>query len=272
MHHVAHLIRPSTREWLMAQRGVLDGKVAMVTGGASGIGRSTAERMASAGAAVVVTDLDADGAERTAKEITARGGVAVSCHVDVTDPGMAAAAVDLADREFGRVDALSCNAGLASFPVRALDADPAEFSRIFDVNVKGVWLCVRAAVPALRRAGGGTITITGSVMGERARPGFGAYASSKAAANHLARVLALELAADDIRVNCLAPVATDTPMLPYFLGSEDPDRARAAFVAGIPLGRLARPEDIADAAVFLASDNARFLTGVVLPVDGGRAI
>ena len=124
----------------------------------------------------------------------------------------------------------------------------------------------------MRRAGGGAITITGSVMGKRARPGFGAYAASKAAANHLARVLALELAADGIRVNGLAPVATDTPMLASFLGPDDPERSRAAFIAGIPLGRLAQPEDIADAALFLVSAAARFLTGVVLPVDGGRAI
>ncbi|MHA6784078.1 SDR family oxidoreductase [Pseudonocardia saturnea] len=251
---------------------VLRGRVAMVTGGASGIGRATARRFAAAGASVVVADLDADGAERVAKELLDLGGGAVAAHVDVTDADLLGAAVALAESEFGRLDVLSCNAGLASNPVPAMDSDPDQFSRIFDVNVKGVWLCVRAAVPAMRRAGGGAITVTGSVMGERARPGFGAYAASKAAANHLAKVLALELAPDGIRVNCLAPVATDTPMLASFLGPDDPEKARAAFVAGIPLGRLAQPEDIADAALFLVSDAAQFLTGVVLPVDGGRAI
>lgn len=251
---------------------ILRGKVAVVTGGASGIGRAAAERFAAAGAAVVVADLDADAAKRTAEELVARGGAAAPCHVDVTDAGQAASAISVAEAEFGRLDILFCNAGLASYPVPALDADPDEFSRIFEVNVKGVWLCVRAAVPAMRRAGGGAITITGSIMGERARPGFGAYAPSKAAANHLAKVLALELAPDAIRVNCLAPVATDTPMLPHFLGQDDPERTRAAFIAGIPLGRLAQPEDVADAALFLSCDAARFLTGVVLPVDGGRAI
>ena len=114
--------------------------------------------------------------------------------------------------------------------------------------------------------------ITGSVMGERARPGFSAYAPSKAAANHMARILALELAADQIRVNAVAPVATNTAMLPLFLGPEQPEQAREAFIAGIPLGRLAEPADVADAIVFLASDAARFITGVVLPVDGGRSI
>lgn len=250
---------------------VLHGRVAMVTGGASGIGRATAQRFAAAGASVVIADRDADGAERVAKELGG-AGAALGCAVDVTDAAQLAAAVERAEAEFGKLDTLACNAGLASNPVPAMDADPDEFDRIFDVNVKGAWLCVRAAVPALRRAGGGAISITGSVMGERARPGFGAYAASKAAVNHLAKVLALELAADGIRVNCLAPVATDTPMLPSFLGPDDPEKARAAFIAGIPLGRLAQPDDIADAALFLASDAARFLTGVVLPVDGGRAI
>jgi 3-oxoacyl-[acyl-carrier protein] reductase len=196
----------------------------------------------------------------------------VAAAVDVTDPATVDGAVELAEVTFGRLDIVSCNAGLAGYPVPAVEADPDEFDRIFAVNVKGVWNCARSAVPALRRAGGGSITIVGSVMGERTRPDFGAYASSKAAANHLARTLALELAADHIRVNALAPVATDTPMLAKFLGSDDPERAREAFIAGIPLGRLAEPDDIADAAVFLASDAARFITGVVLPVDGGRSI
>ncbi len=246
----------------------LHGKVALVTGGASGIGRSTARRLADAGAAVLIADRDLDGAEAVAKALE-RG---VAARVDVTDEATVAAAVARAESEFGRLDLLSCNAGLAGYPAPALEADPDEFDRIFAVNVKGVWNCVRAAVPALRRAGGGAITVVGSVMGERARPGFGAYAASKAAVNHLAKVLALELAADGIRVNALAPVATDTAMLPQFLGPDDPERARAAFIAGIPLGRLAQPEDIADAAVFLSSDAARFITGVVLPVDGGRSI
>ena len=248
---------------------ILQGKVALVTGGASGIGRATAARFVAEGAKVVVADRNLDGAELVAKELE---GSAVAAGVDVTDAAGIAAAVALAESTFGRLDVLSCNAGFTGYPTPAVDADPDEFDRIFAVNVKGVWLCARGAIPALRRAGGGAITITGSVMGERARPNFGAYASSKAAVNHLARVLALELAADGIRVNALAPVATDTPMLPQFLGRDDPEKARAAFVAGIPLGRLAEADDIADAAVFLASDAARFLTGVVLPVDGGRSI
>ena len=251
---------------------LLKGKVALVTGGASGMGRVTAARFVAQGASVVVADRNADGAEQVAKELAREGGAAVAAAVDVTVPATIDAAVELAETTFGRLDTVSSNAGLAGYPTPAVEADPDEFDRIFAVNVKGVWNCARSAVPALRRAGGGSITIVGSVMGERARPGFGAYASSKAAANHLARTLALELAADQIRVNALAPVATDTPMLGMFLGTGDPEKARAAFIAGIPLGRLAEAGDIADAAVFFASDAARFITGVVLPVDGGRSI
>jgi 3-oxoacyl-[acyl-carrier protein] reductase len=246
----------------------LQDKVAIVTGGASGIGRATAVAFAAAGASVVVTDLDGEGAAAVAKEL---GDGARSAQVDVTDAEASAAAVALAEQEFGRLDILSCNAGFTGFPTQTMEAEEAEFDRIFRINVKGVWLGVRAAVPALRRSGGGAITIVGSIMGERTRPGFGAYASSKAAVNHLARTLALELA-PDIRVNCLAPVATDTAMLPQFLGPEDPEGARERFIGSIPLGRLGQPEDIANAAVYLSSDAAAFLTGVVLPVDGGRSV
>ncbi|MCD2190307.1 SDR family oxidoreductase [Actinomycetospora soli] len=246
----------------------LQDKVAIVTGGASGIGRATAVAFAAAGASVVVTDLDGEGAAAVAQEL---GANARSAQVDVTDAEASAAAVALAEQEFGRLDVLSCNAGFTGYPVPTMEQEEDEFDRIFRINVKGVWLGVRAAVPALRRSGGGAITIVGSIMGERTRPGFGGYASSKAAVNHLSRTLALELA-PDIRVNCLAPVATDTAMLPQFLGPEDPEGARERFIGSIPLGRLGQPEDIANAAVYLSSDAAAFLTGVVLPVDGGRSV
>lgn len=253
-------------------RALLDGRTAIVTGGGSGIGRRTAELFGAEGAAVVVADRDPGSGKATAGAISGAGGRALAVTTDVTDADQVAALVQAAEEAFGPVSVLSCNAGLAGYPRRAEDADVDEFDRIFSVNVRGVWLCCRAVAPSMRRAGGGSIVVTGSVMGERARPGFGAYAASKAAVNHLSKVLALEWAADGIRVNCLAPVATDTAMLPQFLGPDDPERARAAFIAGIPLGRLAQPDDVAQSALFLVSDAARFLTGVVLPVDGGRSI
>lgn len=250
----------------------LTGKVALVTGGASGIGRATVLSLAQAGAGVVVADLDADGAGALAEEVVSGGGRAVSVAVDVTRVADTERMVAVAEEELGRLDALVCNAGLARYPRPASELDEEEFDQIYAVNVKGPWLSTRAAAPALRRTGGGAVTITGSVMGERTRPGFSAYASSKAAANHLARTLALELAPDGIRVNAVAPVATDTPMLPQFLGLEDPEGARERFIGGIPLGRLAEPEDVAAAITWLSSDAAGFVTGVVLPVDGGRSI
>jgi 3-oxoacyl-[acyl-carrier protein] reductase len=250
----------------------LSGKAAIVTGGASGIGRATATRLAGCGAAVVVADLDAELASIVAKHIIEAGGTAFSVEVDVTSAASVSAMAAIAEEQFGRVDIVSCNAGYTHRPQGFLELDEAAFTRTFDVNVKGAWLSTRAVVPALRRAGGGAITITGSVMGERTRPGFSAYAPSKAAANHLARTLALELAGDAIRVNAVAPVATETPMLARFLGLDDPEGARARFIASIPLGRLAQPQDIADAIAFLSSDEARFITGVVLPIDGGRSV
>ncbi|MDQ4115290.1 MAG: SDR family oxidoreductase [Actinomycetota bacterium] len=250
----------------------LSGRAAIVTGGASGIGRATVDRLVDAGASVVIADLDQAGAEQAAKEVKSRGGEAVAVRVDVTSADDAQAMVAVAESSFGRLDVLSCNAGWAHYPKKAVELDLSDFDRAYQVNVRGVWLSARAAAPLMTRTGGGSIIVTGSVMGERARPGFAAYASSKAAANHLARTLALEFAPDGIRVNAVAPVATDTPMLSQFLGLDDPEGARDRFVAGIPLGRLADPMDIASATAFLASDAAAFITGVVLPVDGGRSI
>ncbi|MBT0567793.1 SDR family oxidoreductase [Williamsia sp. CHRR-6] len=249
----------------------LTGRVAVVTGGASGIGRAAVEQLARTGASVVIADLDEVAAKDAAQQVV-DPDLALAVHCDVADADSVQSAVDSAVDTFGRLDILVANAGITHLPTPALDLDEEQFARVFDVNVKGVWLCARAAVPAMRAGGaGGSIVITGSVMGERTRRGFSAYAPSKAAANHLARTLAIELA-PDIRVNAVAPVATDTPMLPSFLGPDDPAAARERFIAGIPLGRLATPADIAEGIVFLASDAARFITGSVLPVDGGRAL
>lgn len=253
----------------MITGALADGGV-IVTGGASGIGYAVAARFSSVGVPVLIADIDGDRAVRAAKELAGYGAVVLGCWADVTDPVGLTDAVRLAESEFGSLTTAALNAGITSYSADVMDADPDEFDRIMAVNVKGVWLGARAVVPALRRAGGGSIIITGSAMGVRARAGFGAYAASKAAANHLARVLATELAADNIRVNALAPLAVETPMLPKFLGQDDSGQAREAFLAGVPMRRLATAADVADAAFFLCSDAARFLTGVVLPIDGGR--
>lgn len=260
--------------WKREERRVagLAGKVAVVTGGASGIGRASAERFAAEGARVVVADRNGELAEKVAATIAERGGEASAVAVDVTRTAEVQAMVAAAEQRYGGLDVLFNNAGVPTHP-RPVEATTEEdWDLAMAVNAKGVFLGCRAAVPALRRRGGGSIIITSSIMGLRARPGFTAYAASKAAVIQLARTLALELAPDGIRVNCLAPVATDTPMLSAFIGDADPDEGRRAFVAGIPLGRLAAPTDVAAAAVFLASDESSFITGAVIPVDGGRGI
>lgn len=251
----------------------LANKVAIVTGGGSGMGRATSLRFAQLGASVVVSDLDGAKAESVAKEIAEEGGKAVSIQADVTSAADNQAAVDLAVSTYGGLDVLVANAGMAHDPTPFDELDEARFQKVFQVNVLGPWLGARAAAPELRKRGGGSIIIVGSIMGERARPGFAAYAPSKAASNHLAKVLSLELASDQIRVNCLAPVATDTPMLASFIGAKNNyEEGKARFISTIPLGRLATAEDVAEAAVYFASDEAAFLTGVVLPIDGGRGI
>ena len=244
----------------------------MVTGAASGIGRVSAERFAAEGARVVVADRDAAGAEGVAAAITGNGGEATHVRCDVTRDDDARAMVEAAVGRYGGLDVLFNNAGFTNPPHGVEETTEEELDRAMAVNVKGVFLCSRAAVPKMREGGGGSILVTASIMGVRARPGFTAYAASKAAAIHLARTLAVELAGDNIRVNCLAPVATDTPMLGTFIGDRDPEEGRAAFVSTIPLGRLAAPADVASAALYLASDEAAYLTGVDLPVDGGRGI
>lgn len=251
--------------------GRLKGKVAAVTGAASGIGRASAERFAAEGARVVVADLDADRAEKAARAIAENGGEATRVRCDVTWAEDAKTMVEAAVERYGKLDILFNKAGFTNPPCPVEETTEEDLDLALAVNVKGVFLCSQAAVPALRD-GGGSIIVTTSIMGVRARPGFTAYAASKAAAIHLARTLALELAEDGIRVNCLAPVATDTPMLGTFVGDRDPEEGRAAFISTIPLGRLAQPADVASAALYLASDESAFITGTVLPVDGGRGI
>lgn len=255
----------------VGREGRLAGKVAVVTGAASGIGRASAERFAAEGARVVVADLDESGADKTAAVIAQNGGEATPVRCDVTRADDARAMVEAAVGRYGGLDILFNNAGFTNPPHPIEETTEEEMDRALTVNVKGVFLCSQAAIPAMRERGG-SIVVTASIMGERTRPGFTAYASSKAAAIHLARTLAMELAGDNIRVNCLAPVATDTPMLDTFIGDRDPEEGRSAFISTIPLGRLATPQDVASAALYLASDEAAYITGTVLPVDGGRSI
>jgi 3-oxoacyl-[acyl-carrier protein] reductase len=181
-----------------------------------------------------------------------------------------AAAIAATKKAFGKLDILVNNAGISHVNKPVMDIDEAEFDRVFAVNVKGLFLFSQAAVPEFRGNGGGVIINIGSTAGLRPRPGLSAYNATKGAVHNLTKTLAVELAPDKIRVCAIAPVATDTPLLPTFLGNAEGQREK--FIATVPLGRLALPKDIANVALFLASDEAEFVTGNIVEVDGGRCV
>jgi 3-oxoacyl-[acyl-carrier protein] reductase len=247
----------------------LNGKVAIVTGAASGFGAETARLYAKEGAKVVIADLNIAGAEKVAAEI---GTAAAAIKCDVSQRADVDAAVNLAINKFGSVDIVVNNAGFTHKNQPFLNVDEATFDRCFDVNVKAIYHMINAVVPMMRAKKSGCIINVGSTAGIRPRPGLSWYNASKGAANLLSKSLAVELAPDNIRVNVICPVMGDTGMLGDFMGVPDTPENRAKFIATIPMGRLSTPRDIANAAVFLASEEASFLTGVELPVDGGRTV
>jgi 3-oxoacyl-[acyl-carrier protein] reductase len=243
-------------------------KVAIVTGAGSGLGKCMAETYAREGARVAVLDINEDAARAVARGI---GNAASAVRCDVTNAADIAAAVKTTRDAFGGVDILVNNAGVTHRNKPVLEIDEAEFEWVFAVNVKGVFLFSQAVIPAMRAQGGGVIINIGSTAGLRPRPGLSAYNATKGAVHLLSKTLAVELAPDKIRVCTIAPVATETPLLPTFLGEDTPER-REKFVSTVPLGRLAQPQDIANAALFLASDEAAFITGSIMEVDGGRCV
>jgi 3-oxoacyl-[acyl-carrier protein] reductase len=243
-------------------------KTALVTGAARGFGLGIAETFAREGARVVVLDINEAAARKVADGI-GESAVAVSC--DVSNAADVQRAAIEAITALGRLDILVNNAGTSHRNRPMLEVEEAEFDRVFAVNVKSIYLLARAVVPHFRQAGGGVILNIGSTAGIRPRPGLAWYNASKGAVNLLSKSMAVELAPDRIRVNALAPVAGDTPLLATFMGEDTPER-RAAFRATIPWGRLSTPQDIANAALFLCSDEAEMVTGAVLEVDGGRCI
>ncbi|MEO8135549.1 MAG: SDR family oxidoreductase [Betaproteobacteria bacterium] len=249
----------------------LKDKVAIVTGAGSGFGEGIAKRYAAEGCKVVVNDLSRDGATRVAAEITDRGDAAQVCLGDVSKDADVAALVRFAETAYGRLDIVVNNAGISHRNQPLLDVSEEEFDRIFQVNVKSLYLTARHAVPVFRRLGGGCFVNIASTAGVRPRPGLVWYNGSKGAVIAISKGMAVELAPGKIRVNCINPVAGETPLLATFMGEDTPAK-RAQFVASIPLGRLSQPRDIANAALFLASDDADFITGVCLEVDGGRCV
>jgi 3-oxoacyl-[acyl-carrier protein] reductase len=245
----------------------LEGKTALVTGAGSGIGKCIAETYAREGAWVVLADVNLEAAKSAALAI---GNNAIAVRCDVTKRSDIDAAINETLSAFGGLDILVNNAGATHVNKPFLEIDEADYDRIFAVNVKGIFQFCQAIVPHYRRQKSGAIINIGSTAGIRPRPGLSAYNATKGAVHLLTKSLAVELAPDNIRVCAIAPVATDTPLLPSFLGPAEGQREK--FVASVPLGRLAKPQDIANAALFLASADADFVTGNIVEVDGGRAV
>ncbi len=248
----------------------LSGKIAIVTGAASGFGEGIAHRFADEGAHVVVADIDEAGARRVAASIGPESR-AVAIGGDVSKGDDVQAIVARAQSAFGGLDIVVNNAGTTHRNQSMLDVDEATFDRVYDVNVKSIYWMARAAVPVLRAQGrGGSIINIGSTAGIRPRPGLVWYNGSKAAVNIISQCMATELARDNIRVNSVCPVIGATALLEQFMGMPDTEENRAKFLATIPLGRMSTPADIANACVWLAEDQTSFITGILLPVDGGR--
>ena len=244
--------------------GDVRGKAAIVTGGANGIGREISSQLAAAGTAVLVADRDGAEAEAVVAEIAATGGRAVGREVDVRDPAGCEALVAFAREVFGRLDALVTSAGIArSRPFLRTSLEL--WQETLDVNLTGTFLCCQAAAPAMIAAGGGRIITMSSVSGERGGTGRAAYGASKGGVITLTRVMAVELARYNITVNAIAPGPVETPMVAALHTAAD----RAAWLGSVPVKRYGTPAEVAAAAVFLASDEASYITGHVLNVDGG---
>jgi 3-oxoacyl-[acyl-carrier protein] reductase len=249
--------------------GALQGRVALITGAAAGFGEAIARRFVAEGAKVLVADLDGARAQDVAMSL---GASARAVRCDVSSRADVDAAVAACVDAFGGVDILVNNAGTTHRNQSMLEVDEATFDRVFAVNVKSIFHTTQAVVPLMKARRSGCIVNIGSTAGIRPRPGLTWYNASKGAVNLLSKSMAAELGPDGIRVNAVCPVMSPTALIEQFLGVPDTPEARAKVVAGIPLGRMSTPEDVAEAALYLASDAARFITGVELPVDGGRTI
>jgi 3-oxoacyl-[acyl-carrier protein] reductase len=247
-------------------------KVALITGAGSGIGRASAILFSREGAKISIADIDEKGGRQTADLIKEKGGSAIFVQTDVSKSRDAEGMIKTTVDHYGKLDILFNNAGIGmSFmPIEAVEESL--WYRIMEINAKSIFLGCKYAIPVMKRQCGGIIINTASISGVRPRPGLIAYSASKGAAILLTKALAIELAPFKIRVNCINPVVADTPFLEKSIPVSQLEEAKKGMMSTIPLGRLCQPEDIAHAALYLASEESSLVTGVSLDVDGGRGI
>ncbi|MGB0506320.1 MAG: glucose 1-dehydrogenase [Pikeienuella sp.] len=246
----------------------LEGKTAIVTGGAQGFGGGIVDKFIAEGARVLVADLNGPGAEAKA---AASGNAASACQVDVANGTSVEAMMAGALETFGHVDIVVNNAGITHLPTPMEDISEEEFDRVLAVNAKSVYLTARHIVPHMKSRGTGAILNIASTAGLSPRPNLNWYNASKGWMITATKTMAVELAPHGVRVNALCPVAGETPLLSSFMGGDTPEN-RARFLATIPLGRFSQPEDLGACAAFLCSEEASIVTGVAMEVDGGRCI
>ena len=248
----------------------LANQVALITGAGSGFGRASAVVFAKEGGKVSVVDVDDKGAQQTVEMVKQNGGEAIFFHADVAKAGDVENVIKTTVKQYGRIDILFNNAGIPMIRTPIEDLEEAVWDRILAVNLKGVFWGCKYAVPFMKKQGGGVIINTASIGGLRPRPALCAYGASKGAVVTFTKGLALELAPYKIRVNCISPVVADTPM--KFYDDQHLEEGKKRTLATIPLGRLATAEDVAYAALYLASKEASMVTGISLNVDGGRGV
>lgn len=254
------------------RNGRLAGKTAIVTGAGSGFGQGIASRFAEEGCAVVVNDIVREAGERVAQQLRAAGGEALFVHGDVSRGADVAALLAATLERFGRLDIVVNNAGTTHRNQPLLDVGEAEFDRVYAVNVKSIYWTAIHIVPYFRERGGGCFVNIASTAGIRPRPGLTWYNGSKGAVITTSKSMAAELGPDRIRVNCVNPVIGATGLVTEFMGMPDTPENRRKFLATIPLGRYSTPRDVANACLYLASDEAEFITGACIEVDGGRCV
>src|SRR5450830_1818074 len=250
----------------------LQDKVAIVTGAGSGFGEAIAKTYAREGARVLVADISEVGGRRVTEQIVGAGGHASFVRTDVSQSADMAALLSHALTLFGGVHIVVNNAGTTHRNRPMLEVDEAEFDRLFAINVKSIFLSAKTFVPHFRQSGGGVFINIASTAGIRPRPGLTWYNGSKGAVITLSKSMAAELGPDNIRVNCVNPDISATGLLTEFMGVPDTPENRKKFTATIPLGRFSTPDDIANACLYLGSDEASFITGTCLEVDGGRCV